>query len=63
MALYPYRKAEADLLLLGKLNAAEEYERKVMKDVEGWVPGQSVYKYRWLPPNEALQDEIDNIKF
>lgn len=41
------------------MNAEAAYEAKIMKDVDGWVPGQSVYKYRWVPPNENLRREIN----
>lgn len=62
MALFPYRKAEADIILLGKMNAEAAYEAKVMKDVDGWVPGQSIYAYRWAPPNQNLRREINDIE-
>jgi hypothetical protein len=55
-------QAEADALLLGRMNAEAAYEAKVMKDIDGWVPGQSVYTYRWVPPNENLRREIDDIQ-
>lgn len=60
MAIFPYRKAEADVLLLGRMNAEAAYEAKIMKDIDGWVPGQSVYSYRWVPPNENLRREIND---
>ena len=63
MAIYAYRQAEADTLLLGRLNAQKAYEAKVMKDVKGWVPGESVYSSRWMPPNHLLQKELDSVEF
>jgi hypothetical protein len=56
-------KAEADHMLLGKLNARTQYEADVMKNVEGWVPGESVFTYRWVPPNEKLHEDIDRTQF
>jgi hypothetical protein len=41
------------------MNASLAYETKVMKDIEGWVPGESVTKYRWLPPAQSLQELIE----
>jgi hypothetical protein len=61
MAIYAYRQAEADTLLLGRLNAQKAYEAKVMKNVEGWVPGESVYSSRWVAPNKLLQRELDSV--
>ena len=55
-------QAEADTLMLGKLNAQKAYEAKVMKDVEGWVPGESVYSSRWVAPNKLLQRELDSVE-
>ena len=41
-------------MLLGRLNADEALEAELMKDVEGWVPGESTYRFRWLPPNWGM---------
>jgi hypothetical protein len=30
-----------------------EEEAEIMKDVPGWVPGESVYKTRWMHPEQA----------
>eukprot|EP00602_Paraphysomonas_sp_CaronLab_P010922 CAMPEP_0185017228 /NCGR_PEP_ID=MMETSP1103-20130426/199_1 /TAXON_ID=36769 /ORGANISM="Paraphysomonas bandaiensis, Strain Caron Lab Isolate" /LENGTH=89 /DNA_ID=CAMNT_0027546535 /DNA_START=235 /DNA_END=504 /DNA_ORIENTATION=+ len=54
LAIFPYRKAESDRMLLGRLNADEALEAELMKDVEGWVPGESTYRFRWLPPNWGM---------
>lgn len=61
--LHNVGQAEADLMLLGKLNARTQYEADVMKNIEGWVPGESVYTYRWVRPNELLQEDVDKSKF
>jgi hypothetical protein len=48
--------------MLGRLNAQKAYEAKVMKDVKGWVPGESVYSSRWVAPNRLLQRELDSVE-
>lgn len=63
MAIFAYRQSEADNLLLGRLNAQKAHEAKVMKDVDGWVPGASVYSNRWVAPNKLLQRELDSVDF
>lgn len=63
MAIYAYRQAESDTLLLGRLNSQKAYEAKVMKNVEGWVPGESVYASRWVAPNKMLQRHLDGVEF
>jgi hypothetical protein len=46
---------------LGRLNAITKYEAEVMKDVEGWVPGASVYNYRWLRSKYSPQLVADDV--
>ena len=49
-------------MLLGELNARAHYESDVMKNIDGWVPGESVFKYRWVRPNASLHKDVDSIK-
>ena len=53
MAIMPYLMAEADGMIRVEQQKALEYERKVMKNVPGWVVGQSVLSKgaRWQPPS------------
>ncbi len=54
-------EAEFDRIELGRLNAIEAYEAKVMKDVKGWVPGQSVYHGRYFPSEKIIQKQVDRL--
>lgn len=64
LAITPYLQAEADLeyLILYKFsfinrrNTLLNLEKELMKDVPGWIPGQSVYHQneRWMPPTQPL---------
>ena len=51
-ALYPVLQAEEDRAWVARKAAAEEKERELMKGVEGWEAGKSVYSpgARWVPP-------------
>ncbi len=53
MAIMPYLMAEADGMIRIEQNKALDYERKVMKDVPGWVVGESVMSKgaRWQAPS------------
>eukprot|EP00298_Acanthocystis_sp_HF-20_P021149 c27319_g1_i1.p2 GENE.c27319_g1_i1~~c27319_g1_i1.p2 ORF type:complete len:136 (+),score=59.39 c27319_g1_i1:16-423(+) len=51
LALMPYLLAEQDLKLLDYHKKQKQIEEELMKDVPGWVPGESVFKgKRYLPP-------------
>ena len=51
-ALYPVLQAEEDRAWVARKAAAEAKERELMKGVEGWEAGKSVYSpgARWVPP-------------
>lgn len=43
IALLPFLQAEADVEFLSQQEKVHDEEAKIMKDVPGWVPGQSTY--------------------
>lgn len=44
------------------MDAALKQEAEIMKDVEGWVVGESVYSgKRWLPPLSVTTSEHQRI--
>ena len=51
-ALYPVLQAEEDRSWVARREAAVEKEAELMKGVEGWEAGKSVYSpgARWVPP-------------
>jgi NADH dehydrogenase (ubiquinone) 1 alpha subcomplex subunit 13 len=51
-ALYPILQAEEDRSWVARKEAAVKKEAELMKDVEGWEAGKSVYSpgARWVPP-------------
>ena len=56
---------EQDMKLLGKIEKANTREAEIMKSVEGWVVGDSVYSKRWSPPRfgkrlwNGMEDESE----
>jgi NADH dehydrogenase (ubiquinone) 1 alpha subcomplex subunit 13 len=51
--ILPYLQAESDRRYLRMKKQALEEEAKIMKDVPGWVVGESVYKTpQWIPPSK-----------
>jgi len=51
-ALIPFLQAEEDARYVAARGRATELERRIMKGVEGFVPGESPYKTTWLPPGD-----------
>jgi len=54
MAILPYLQIEQDKLLLEQLHASHAKEAEVMKGVDGWKVGESVYSKRWVKPTYGL---------
>ena len=55
MAIMPYLQAEQDRLLTEQIAAATAREKEIMKNVEGWKAGESVYTgKRWVRPTFGL---------
>ena len=56
MAIMPFLMAEADGMSAQKYKKALEYETKVMKDVPGWVVGESVMSKgaKWQRPTHGI---------
>ena len=56
MAIMPFLMAEADVMIKADLNKALEHEAKIMKDVPGWVVGESVMSKgaRWQKPTPGI---------
>eukprot|EP01111_Echinosteliopsis_oligospora_P019343 TRINITY_DN932_c0_g1_i1.p1 TRINITY_DN932_c0_g1~~TRINITY_DN932_c0_g1_i1.p1 ORF type:complete len:127 (-),score=32.85 TRINITY_DN932_c0_g1_i1:55-435(-) len=50
LAVVPYLQAETDRRYLKQLKKEQDEEAAVMKDVPGWVVGESVYKTRYMRP-------------
>lgn len=48
--LIPLLQAEQDRIFLRERKKKLMEEKEVMKDVEDWKVGESVYKTRWMKP-------------
>eukprot|EP00243_Klebsormidium_subtile_P003021 TRINITY_DN16155_c0_g1_i1.p1 TRINITY_DN16155_c0_g1~~TRINITY_DN16155_c0_g1_i1.p1 ORF type:complete len:143 (+),score=28.07 TRINITY_DN16155_c0_g1_i1:405-833(+) len=54
-AVVPFLQAEEDARFVRAKQRQIEEEAKIMKDVPGWVPGESVYNTkRWIPPPKPI---------
>ncbi|PRP78829.1 hypothetical protein PROFUN_01002 [Planoprotostelium fungivorum] len=53
-----YAIEDRDYLKWERQEIAEEAE--IMKDVPGWVVGQSVYKTRWMPRSMSWKTDTEN---
>ena len=47
-------QAEEDKRLQATINEELNREMHIMKDVDGWKMGESVYSKRWMPPTPGL---------
>jgi hypothetical protein len=57
MAIMPYLMTEEAAHRKIERDAAHAYEAKVMKDVKGWVVGESVYSgKKYLPPTNGISN-------
>lgn len=54
MAIMPYLMAEQDRMLSAQMAAANAKEAEIMKHVDGWKAGESVYSKRWVRPTHGL---------
>lgn len=54
MAIMPYLQAEQDKMLMAQLAESAAKEAEIMKNVEGWKVGESVYSKRWMKPTWGL---------
>lgn len=55
MAILPYLMAEQDRYISAKILSENKEEAEIMKNVPGWIVGESVYHgKRWLPPTPGL---------
>lgn len=52
--VHPILQAEWDLRYLEHKKKAAAKEAEIMKNVPGWVPGESTTHHRWLPPIESF---------
>jgi NADH dehydrogenase (ubiquinone) 1 alpha subcomplex subunit 13 len=52
-SLLPYLQAEEDARFVQVWDKRVEQEGRIMKGVEGWIPGQNVYETGvWMPPGD-----------
>ena len=54
MAIMPFLQAEQDKMLSEQIAASVAREKEIMKNVEGWKAGESVYSKRWVKPTFGL---------
>mmetsp|Transcript_9904 Transcript_9904/g.10003 ORF Transcript_9904/g.10003 Transcript_9904/m.10003 type:complete len:129 (-) Transcript_9904:102-488(-) len=54
IAILPYLQAESDRQLIAKITESNRQEAEIMKNVDGWKVGESVYSKRWMPPTNGL---------
>ena len=55
MAIMPFLMAEQDAMNKAESDKKLAYEADIMKDVKGWVVGESVYsKGKWVKPTHGL---------
>ena len=47
---YIYVQVEQDYELLNKLENSKKHESEIMKNIPGWISGQSLYSRRWSSP-------------
>ena len=54
MAIMPFLMAEQDAMNKVENDKKLAYEAEVMKNVKGWVVGESVYSKGWSKPTNGL---------
>ena len=54
MAIMPFLMAEQDAMNKVENDKKLAYEAKIMKNVKGWVVGESVYNKGWSKPTNRL---------
>ena len=54
MSIMPFLQAEQDKMLAEQIAQSNAKEAEVMKHVEGWKVGESVYSKRWSKPTHGL---------
>lgn len=52
--LLPFLQAEEDVRYVNKLAQYQEFERIIMKDVDGWEVGKNHYHTTWMPFNPGF---------